>query len=71
MNDAKKAREPREYAQRIIRWAKSAEMGSTFNQLNIVYNGVEAKLRRDLQRPTNESTIDEYLQDMNNCKEIW
>ncbi len=71
MADAGKNREPREYAQKIIRWAKSAEMSSAFNQLNIVYNGIDPELRRDMRKPTKDTTIDDYLQLLNDCKDIW
>jgi hypothetical protein len=36
LTNAERNRESREYAQKIIRWVKSAKMISSFNQLNIM-----------------------------------
>lgn len=71
MEDARRHRELREYAQKIIRWAKTAEMPSVFNQLNVIYNGVDVRLRRDLARPINTMSLDDYLQVMDSFKDIW
>lgn len=50
MNDAKRNRKSREYAQKIIRLIKFAKMNFAFNQLIIMYNEIDVKLRRDLKR---------------------
>ena len=71
MKNARKHRESREYVQKIIRLTKSAEMRSMFNQLNIIYNEIDATLKRDLNRSSSTSTIDEFLQKLNEHKKIW
>jgi DNA-binding transcriptional MerR regulator len=71
LTNAERNRESREYAQKIIRWVKFAKMTSTFNQLNIVYNEIDAELRRDLKKSFKDTTIDDYLQFLNDCKNIW
>jgi hypothetical protein len=71
MKNARRNRESRKYAQKIIRSTKSVELDSIFNQLNIIYNEVEMKLRRDLRRLDNTTIIDFFLQKMNECKNIW
>ena len=71
MKNARKLRKSKKYAQRIIRLTKSAQIKSVFNQLNIIYNGVEVKLRRDLRRFINMNIIDEYLKEIDECKQIW
>jgi hypothetical protein len=71
LTDAERNRESREYAQKVIRWIKSAKMISSFNQLNIVYNEIDAELRRDLKKSFRNTTIDDYLQLLNDCKNIW
>jgi hypothetical protein len=45
-------------------------MTSSFNQLNIVYNEIDAELRRDLKKSSKDITIDDYLQLLNDCKDI-
>jgi hypothetical protein len=71
LTNAKRNRKSREYAQKIIRWAKFAKMTSSFNQLNIVYNDINAEFRRDLKKSFKNTTIDDYLQLRNDCKNIW
>jgi hypothetical protein len=69
--NAERNRESRKYAQKIIKWAKFAKMTSSFNQLNIVYNEIDAELKRDLKKSSKNITIDDYLQLLNDCKDIW
>jgi hypothetical protein len=71
LTNAEKNRESREYAQKVIRWAKFAKMTSSFNQLNIVYNEIDVELRRDLKKSFRDTTIDDYLQLLNDCENIW
>lgn len=70
MDDARRQQEPREYAQKIIQWAKSAEIELVFNQLNVMYNDIEVKLRRDFYKFINTIIIDDYLLEFNVCKNI-
>ncbi len=71
LTNAERNRESRKYVQKIIKWVKFAKMTSSFNQLNIVYNEIDAKLRRDLKKSSKNITIDDYLQLLNDCKDIW
>ena len=48
LRDASNHREPREYAQKILRAAKDAKFVDVRNQLDVIYNGVDSELRRDL-----------------------
>lgn len=71
MKNVRRSREFKKYAQKIIRAVKSAEMKFIFNQLNIIYNDIDVKLRRDFRRFSNITFIDIFLQNMNECKNIW
>jgi hypothetical protein len=71
LTNAERNRESREYAQKIIRWIKFAEMSSSFNQLNIVYNEIDSELRRDLKKSSKNTSINDYLQLLNDYKNIW
>ena len=65
-------REFREYAQKIIRLVKNAEMISVLNQLNFIYNGIDIDVRVDtLRRSKNNIIINEMLSDMNEFKHDW
>jgi hypothetical protein len=68
LTNAEKNRESRKYAQKIIKWVKFAKLTSSFNQLNIVYNEIDAELKRDLKKSFKNTTIDDYLQFLNDCK---
>ncbi len=70
LTNAERNRESREYAQKVIRWVKFAKMFSSFNQLNIVYNEINAELRRDLKKSSKNTTINDYLQLLNDYKDI-
>lgn len=70
MDDARRKREPFEYVQIIVRAAKSAEM-STYTQIYFIYNGMEPEFRRDLTKPTMDTTMDAFVQQMDDTKEIW
>jgi hypothetical protein len=71
LTNAERNRESREYAQKIIRWIKFAKMTSSFNQLNIVYNDIDVEFRRDLKKSFKNTTIDDYFQLLDECKNIW
>lgn len=70
IKNAKRNREFREYAQKVIRLAKFEKMNSIFNQFNIIYNDIDVKLRRDFKRPFNTSTVENFLQNLDDCKNI-
>ena len=65
-------RESREYAQKIIRLIKNADMINVLNQLNFIYNDIDVDVRVDtLRRLKNNITINEMLSDMNEFKHDW
>ena len=70
MDDARRRREPVEYAQVITRAARSAEM-SVYNQIFLIYNGLDLEFRRDLTLPTENTDMNAFLTEMENKKEIW
>ena len=71
MKDARRRRESREYAAKILRAAKSAELESMANQIAIIYNELNVEFRRDLTKPVNVLSIDFFLREMNEVKDIW
>ena len=71
IRDAANHREPHEYAQKILRSAKDAQFTSLRNQLDIIYNGLDAELRRDLRRPKDTTTLEEFMSDLDEFKHDW
>ena len=70
LDDARRKREPFEFAQMIIRAAKSTGM-TTYSQIYLIYNGIELEFRRDLTKPTESTTMEAFLQELEDNKEIW
>ena len=71
LRDASNHREPREYAQRILRAAKDAKFTNVRNQLDVIYNGLDAKLRQDLRRPKDSTKLQDFLAELDNFKHDW
>lgn len=70
MDDARRRREPIEYAQIITRAARSADMPA-YNQIYLIYNGLDLEFRRDLPLPTESTDMDTFLSELETKKEIW
>ena len=69
VRDAASQREPREYAQKIIRLAKDAGMTNVLNQLDLIYNGIDIDVRAgNLRRPKEGSTVNDMLNDLDEFK---
>lgn len=71
MRDAISRREPREYCQKILRSAKDAGMNVVKNQLDIIWNGIDLELRRDLKKPEETTTVNAFLTSIDDCKHTW
>ena len=71
LRDATKKREPREFAQKIIRSAKDANFGDVKSQLDLIYNAIDPELRLHVNRPNDQSTIKSFLADVNERKHDW
>ena len=71
MHDAGNRREPREYAQKILRSAKDAGLIGVKNQLDIIYNGMDPELRRDLKKPRERTKLNDFLEELDDFKHDW
>ena len=71
LRDAQQKREPREFAQKILRAAKDAGLKDVKVQLDIIYNGLDSDLRRDLRRPKATTALNEYLEELDDLKHDW
>ena len=71
LRDAAAKREPREFAQRMLRTAKNVEINDVGPQLDIIYINIDLSLRMYLQRPTKRSIIDTFLSDIDDRKYEW
>ena len=71
MTDASNRRESREYTQKILRLAKDTGMTIVKNQLDIIFNGIDLELRRDIKYSNKNMTINSYLTAMDDYKHTW
>ena len=69
--DARNKREPREYAGIIMRAAKSAKLGGTGHIIMLIYNGLDIEFQRDITMPTLATTLEVFLQELDDHKDIW
>ena len=70
MTNAQHEREPREYAQKIIRLGKSTEL-SVFNQLLQIWNGLDVDFQLHVNKPTNDTKLSDFLRDLDDRKHSW
>ncbi|MCJ1226973.1 hypothetical protein MMC12_003628 [Toensbergia leucococca] len=71
MRDASNHREPREFTVKMLRSAKDAGLSIVKVQLDIVYNGIDLELRRDIPRLTDHTTVNDFLQSLDDRKHEW
>jgi hypothetical protein len=71
MNDARRRRESREYVNVIIRVARSAKLESESHQILMIYNDLDLKFQRDISMSELFTKIQNFLQCLNDKKNIW
>ena len=71
LRDSSNQREPQEYTQRILRAAKDAKFTNVRNQLDVIYNGLDAKLRQDFRRPKDSTKLQDFLSELDDFKHNW
>ncbi len=70
MNDARKRRESREYANVIMRAAKSVELESKEHIIMLIYNDLDLKFQRDISMSPLSIKLAKFLQSLNDKKDI-
>ena len=61
-------REPRDFAQRILRTVKNVNINDVGPQLDMIYINIDLSLRMYLQRLTKRSIVDSFLSNIDNRK---
>ena len=59
------------FAAALINTAKAAEINDPYLQVLTIYNALDLDLRRDLQEPGKETTLDSFINILNERKDIW
>ena len=71
LNDAMRYREPREYTMVIIRAAQIAKLGDVYNQLDIIWNSLDIEFQSDIDSPTVQTTLNQFLTSIDIRKQQW
>ena len=62
-------RESREYVQKLFRFVKNVELTQLRNQLDVIYNNIELKIRQfDIRRFKNDISLNDFLSNIDNVK---
>lgn len=70
MQDAARHREPREYAQAIMRAAQNAEMGTAKDHILLIWNGLDSEFQRDIPEPEGDD-YNKFLDLLDKRKYQW
>ncbi len=69
--DARKGVLARQHANKILKFTKSAEIESIKNRINYIYMSFAYEFKQDLRAPTDTTTIEEYLDGLDERQETW
>lgn len=70
MNNARRRRKSKEYAAKILRIVELIELEFITNQVAIIYNELNVEFKKDLIKLNNVLSIDFFLREMNETKQI-
>jgi hypothetical protein len=70
-NDALNRREPTEYVQTMVLAAQSAGLSTVHQQLTWAWFGIDDALRAFLNEPTDNTSVAEFINQMNGKKDSW
>lgn len=71
MQDASRHREPREYAQTIMRAAQNADMGVMKDHMLLIWNGLDTEFQRDIPEPDANTDYNRFLESLDKRKYQW
>ena len=71
MQDAARRREPREYAQVIMRAAQNADMGVMKDHMLLIWNGLDTEFQRDIPEPDAATDYNRFLESLDKRKYQW
>ena len=69
--DVRNDREPSSYVQQIVSYAKDASFDSTYHQLTWAWRNLDPELKRDIDAPTETTTLAQFLEKVEAKKKIW
>jgi hypothetical protein len=70
MKNARRRRKSREYAEVILKAAKSTELTSEINQIFLIYNEIDVKFQRDILMSKIDTKLNDFLTDLDDRKNV-
>jgi hypothetical protein len=70
MNDVRRRRESREYADVILRAVKSADLISKISQIFLIYNEIDVKFQRNLSMSKFDTKLNSFLTELDDKKNV-
>ena len=61
MANAKERKDPRQFVQEIVRYARAAQIDSIYNQLSMAWQNLDWQFRLHISVPTTSTTIQQFL----------
>ena len=71
VQDAARHREPREYAQTMLRAAQNADMGVMKDHMLLIWNGLDLEFQRDIPEPDGTTDYNRFLESLDKRKYQW
>lgn len=71
LEDARRNKDPRTFAQDIFRHAKAANLVSVHNQLSMAWNAFDWRFRQNIPEPKEHTTISQFLGHLDSQSDIW
>lgn len=71
MADAKEKKDPRQFVQDIIRYARAAQINSVYNQLSMAWKNLDWQFRLHISEPTSSTTIQQFLNQLDGQADTW
>jgi hypothetical protein len=71
MKNVKRRRKSKEYAEVILRTAKSTKLISKINQILLIYNEIDVKFQRDIFMSKANTKLNSFLTNLDDRKNVW
>jgi len=71
MSNARGGRDGRSYIANVLRYAKAAELDKPIQQLAYAYNNLDPELRPFVTRPTEHTTVQEFMDEIAAKQDAW
>ena len=71
LQDASRRREPREFAQTILRAGQTAELGTIKDHMLLIWNGLDFEFQRDIPEPDSRTDYNHFLESLDRRKYQW